>query len=47
VAEGIGTTYALNKIAKNKDLYLPIATEVYKMLEGEDPHVSLKNFLSS
>lgn len=47
VAEGIGTTYALHKIAKNKDLYLPIATEVYKMLEGEDPHVSLNNFLSS
>ena len=47
VAEGIGTTYALNKIAEEKDLYLPIAKEVYKMLEGEDPHVSLNNFLSS
>lgn len=47
VAEGIGTTYALHKIAKEKDIYLPIATEVYKMLEGENPHVSLNNFLSS
>jgi len=47
VAEGIGTTYALYKIAKEKDLYLPIAREVYNMLEGEDPHVSLKNFLAS
>jgi len=47
VAEGIGTTYALHKIAKAKDLYLPIAKEVYKMLEGENPHVSLKNFLAS
>ncbi|WP_373003463.1 NAD(P)H-dependent glycerol-3-phosphate dehydrogenase [Sulfurimonas sp.] len=47
VAEGIGTTYALHKIAKNKDLYLPIAREVYEMLEGKDPHVSLKDFLSS
>ncbi|WP_294964963.1 NAD(P)H-dependent glycerol-3-phosphate dehydrogenase [Sulfurimonas sp.] len=47
VAEGIGTTYALNKIAKNKDLYLPIAKEVYEMLEGKDPQVSLKNFLSN
>ena len=47
VAEGIGTTYALYRIAKEKDLYLPIATEVYNMLEGEDPHVSLKNFLAS
>jgi len=47
VAEGIGTTYALNKIAKNKDLYLPIAREVYEMLEGKDPHISLKDFLSN
>ncbi|WP_373035992.1 NAD(P)H-dependent glycerol-3-phosphate dehydrogenase [Sulfurimonas sp.] len=47
VAEGIGTTYALNKIAKNKDLYLPIAREVYEMLEGKDPHVSLKDFLAN
>jgi len=47
VAEGIGTTYALHKIATQKDLYLPIAKEVYKMLEGENPHVSLKNFLAS
>ncbi|MCK4974002.1 MAG: NAD(P)H-dependent glycerol-3-phosphate dehydrogenase, partial [Sulfurimonas sp.] len=47
VAEGIGTTYALHKIATDKDLYLPIAKEVYSMLEGENPHVSLKNFLAS
>ena len=47
VAEGIGTTYALHDIAKEKDIYLPIAKEVYNMLEGENPHVSLKNFLAS
>ncbi|MCW8894292.1 NAD(P)H-dependent glycerol-3-phosphate dehydrogenase [Sulfurimonas sp.] len=47
VAEGIGTTYALKKIADERDLYLPIAREVYNMLEGENPHVSLKNFLAS
>ena len=47
VAEGIGTTYALHEIAQQKELYLPIATEVYKMLEGADPKDSLKNFLSS
>ena len=47
VAEGIGTTYALHKIAMEKNLYLPIAKEVYNMLEGEDPHVSLQNFLAS
>ncbi len=47
VAEGIGTTYALYEIAKKKDLYLPIAKEVYSMLEGTDPHISLSNFLAS
>jgi len=47
VAEGIGTTYALYEIAKKKELYLPIAREVYNMLEGLDPHVSLSNFLAS
>ncbi|MDO9266625.1 MAG: NAD(P)H-dependent glycerol-3-phosphate dehydrogenase [Sulfurimonas sp.] len=47
VAEGIGTAYALYEIAKKKDLYLPIAREVYNMLEGLDPHVSLSNFLAN
>jgi len=47
VAEGIGTTYALNVLAKHGDLYLPIAKEVYKMLEGKSPKESLKDLLSS
>jgi len=47
VAEGIGTTYALEKIAKEKELYLPIAKEVYEMLEGKNPQESLKDLLSS
>ncbi len=47
VAEGIGTTYALYDIAKQKDLYLPIAQEVYALLEGKDPHISLRDLLSS
>ncbi|MDD2448561.1 MAG: NAD(P)H-dependent glycerol-3-phosphate dehydrogenase [Sulfurimonas sp.] len=48
VAEGIGTAYALHKIEKDRDdLYLPIAREVYEMLEGKDPRSSLKKFLSS
>ncbi len=46
VAEGIGTAYALYKIANYKDLYLPIAKEVYELLEGKDPHISLKDLLS-
>ncbi len=47
VAEGIGTTYALNKIAKEKNLYLPIAKEVYEMLEGKNPMHSLKDLLKN
>jgi glycerol-3-phosphate dehydrogenase (NAD(P)+) len=47
VAEGVGTAYALYDIAKKKELYLPIAREVYNMLEGLDPHVSLSNFLAN
>lgn len=45
VAEGVGTAYALYKIAKEKDLYLPIAKEVYEMLEGKTPYDSLKDIL--
>ncbi|MBL0708919.1 MAG: NAD(P)H-dependent glycerol-3-phosphate dehydrogenase [Sulfurimonas sp.] len=45
VAEGIGTSYALKKIAKEKKLYLPIAREVYSMLEGKNPQESLRDLL--
>ncbi len=47
VAEGIGTTYALHEISHKKDLYLPIAKEVYAMLEGKSPKESLKDLLSN
>ncbi|MFA6138250.1 MAG: NAD(P)H-dependent glycerol-3-phosphate dehydrogenase [Sulfurimonas sp.] len=47
VAEGIETAYALHKIAKEKELYLPIAREVYELLEGKNPHVSLSDLLSN
>ena len=47
VAEGIGTTYALHELALHGDLYLPIAKEVYEMLEGKSPKASLKDLLSS
>jgi len=46
VAEGIGTSYALHTIAKDKELYLPIAREVYEMLEGKDPKKSLQDLLT-
>ncbi|WP_188108703.1 NAD(P)H-dependent glycerol-3-phosphate dehydrogenase [Sulfurovum sp. bin170] len=47
VAEGIPTTKALYRIAHKEDIYLPIADEVYKMLEGKDPLVCVKDLLSS
>ena len=46
VAEGIGTAYALHVIATEKGIYLPIATEVYNILEGKDTRESLKDLLS-
>jgi len=46
VAEGIGTSYALHEISLQKDLYLPIAKEVYEMLEGKNPQESLRDLLS-
>jgi len=46
VAEGIGTAYALHDIALKKELYLPIAKEVYEMLEGKNPQKSLQDLLS-
>lgn len=47
VAEGVGTTYALYEIAKQKNLYLPIAKEIYEMLEGKNVKDSLRDLLSS
>jgi len=46
VAEGIGTSYALHKIMTEENLYLPIANEVYEVLEGKSPKQSLQDLLS-
>ncbi len=46
VAEGVGTTYALHKIAEERGIYLPIATEVYAILEGKAPEASLRDLLT-
>lgn len=47
VAEGVPTAKALYKIAEDKGLYLPIAREVYAMIEeGKDPKESVKDLLS-
>ena len=46
VAEGVPTAKAIYKIAKKKEIYLPIAQEVYTMIEeGKDPLVSVKDLL--
>ncbi|HEX5670477.1 MAG TPA: NAD(P)H-dependent glycerol-3-phosphate dehydrogenase [Sulfuricurvum sp.] len=45
VSEGIGTAYALHEIAVQKSIYLPIANEVYAILEGKSPQQSLKDLL--
>ncbi len=46
VAEGIPTTKALHNIAQREDIYLPIADEVYKMLEGKDPLACVQDLLN-
>lgn len=47
VAEGVPTAKALHKIAKDKEIYLPIAAEVYAMIEeAKDPRESVKDLLS-
>ncbi|MGB5964233.1 MAG: NAD(P)H-dependent glycerol-3-phosphate dehydrogenase [Sulfurimonadaceae bacterium] len=46
VAEGIGTAYALNTIAEERGIYLPIAAEVYAILEGKEPLKSLSDLLT-
>jgi len=46
VAEGVPTTKALHNIAKAKGIYLPIASEVYKMIyEHKDPMQSVQDLL--
>jgi glycerol-3-phosphate dehydrogenase (NAD(P)+) len=46
VAEGVATTRALHKIAVEKKLYLPIAAEVFAMLDGnKDPRESVNDLL--
>jgi len=46
VAEGIGTCYAIKELSLQNNLYLPIAQEVYAMLEGKNPQHSLHDLLA-
>ncbi len=46
VAEGVPTAKALHKIAQKRKIYLPIAHEVYAMIEeGKDPLQSVSDLL--
>jgi glycerol-3-phosphate dehydrogenase (NAD(P)+) len=47
VAEGVYTAEAIVKITKEKEIYSPIADEVYQILKGKDPKESLRDLLSS
>ena len=46
VAEGIPTTKALHNIAQKENIYLPIAHEVYNILEGKEPMHSVQDLLN-
>ena len=46
VAEGVPTARVLHDIARRHDIYLPIAREVYAMIEeGKDPQKSVRDLL--
>ncbi len=45
VAEGVFTSKAIHKISSEKNIYTPIANEVYKILNGKDPKDSLRDLL--
>ncbi len=47
VAEGVATSKAIYKISLEKNIYTPIASEVYKILEGKSPLQSLNDLLKS
>jgi len=47
VAEGVKTSSAINMLAKKHDIYTPIASEVYEILNGKDVKQSLKDLLAN
>lgn len=47
VAEGVMTSFAINKLSSENNIYTPIANEVKLILEGKDPKQSLRDLLSS
>jgi glycerol-3-phosphate dehydrogenase (NAD(P)+) len=45
VAEGVSSARALHKISQKRKIYIPIANEVYNVIEGKDPKKSLIDLL--
>lgn len=45
VAEGVFSTRAVMNLAKKHNIYTPIASQVYEILEGKNPRVSVKELL--
>lgn len=46
VAEGVYTSFAIEKLSQKHNIYTPIAREVVEMLQGKTPQDSLKALLS-
>ncbi len=47
VAEGVKTSYAINSLSQEHQIYTPIANEVFSILQGKNPIDSLKDLLRS
>ncbi len=45
VAEGVLSTKAVVRLAKKHNIYTPIAAQVYEILEGKNPRLSVKELL--
>jgi len=45
VAEGVYTVKAIVKLSQKYDIYTPIADEVFMILKGKNPQISLKDLL--
>jgi len=47
VAEGVYTSDAVYRLAEKHDIYVPIAVEVHRMINGKKPEESLRYLLRS
>lgn len=45
VAEGVFSTRAVMNLAKKHNIYTPIASQIYEILEGKNPRLSVKELL--